>query len=108
MAESASVLEAPPPRFSLDEVAAIAAELFGLRGVAADLGSERDQTFLIDDGGEGGVLKVSNLGEDAAVLDLETEALLHVSRVDPRLPIARPRRAAAGGDGPAAYRPTGV
>jgi 4-aminobutyrate aminotransferase-like enzyme/Ser/Thr protein kinase RdoA (MazF antagonist) len=96
-----SVLEAPPPRFTAEEIASIAAELFGLRGVASDLGSERDQTFLIDDGAEGGVLKISNLGEDPAVLDLESEAILHVSRVDPELPVARPRPT-SGGD----YRPT--
>ncbi|TML51932.1 MAG: hypothetical protein E6G21_06245, partial [Actinobacteria bacterium] len=83
-----SVLEAPPPRFSADEVATIAAALFGLEGRATDLGSERDQTFLIDDGGAGGVLKISNLGEEAAVLELETEAILHVARVDPELPVA--------------------
>ena len=40
-----SVLEAPPPRFTAEEIAAIAGELFGLRGQARDLGSERDQTF---------------------------------------------------------------
>src|SRR5438477_4662492 len=97
-----SVLEPPPPRFTADEIAAIAAELFGLRGVASDLGSERDQTFLIDECAAGGVLKISNLGEDPAVLDLETEAILHVSRVDPELPVARPRPTTAGGD----YRPT--
>jgi 4-aminobutyrate aminotransferase-like enzyme/Ser/Thr protein kinase RdoA (MazF antagonist) len=96
-----SVLEAPPPRFTAEEIAAIAAELFGLRGVARDLGSERDQTFLIDDGAEGGVLKISNLGEDPAVLDLETEAILRISRVDPELPVAL-SRPTSGGD----YRPT--
>src|SRR5438477_260714 len=88
-----SVLEAPPPRFSADEVATIAAALFGLEGRATDLGSERDQTFLIDDGGAGGVLKISNLGEEPAVLELETEAILHVARVDPELPVAHPRLA---------------
>jgi 4-aminobutyrate aminotransferase-like enzyme/Ser/Thr protein kinase RdoA (MazF antagonist) len=86
-----SVLEAPPPRFTPEEIAAIAAELFGLRGLASDLGSERDQTFLIDDGAAGGVLKISNLGEDAAVLDLEAQAIEHISRVDPDLPVARLR-----------------
>jgi 4-aminobutyrate aminotransferase-like enzyme/Ser/Thr protein kinase RdoA (MazF antagonist) len=91
-----SVLEAPPPQFSADEVAAIAAELFGLHGSATDLGSERDQTFLIDDDAEGGVLKISNLGEDPAVLDLENEAILHVARVDPELPVARPRLSPTG------------
>ncbi|MDQ3859281.1 MAG: aminotransferase class III-fold pyridoxal phosphate-dependent enzyme [Actinomycetota bacterium] len=103
-----SVLEAPPPRFAPDEIAAIAAELFGVEGMAVDLGSERDQTFLIDDGhGGGGVLKISNLGEDPAVLDFETETILHVCRVDPELPVARPRlaRHGRGGGGPVACRP---
>ena len=86
-----SVLEAPPPRFLAAEVAAIAAETFGVDGVAVELGSERDQTFLIDDGaGGGGVVKISNLGENPSVLDLETQAILHVSRVDRDLPVARP------------------
>ncbi len=100
--QSFSVLAASPPRFSAEEAAAIAAKLFDLRGDAVDLGSERDQTFLIEDGGAGGVLKISNLGEDPPVLDLETNALLHIGRVDPELPIARLRGAATvdGPDGP--------
>jgi 4-aminobutyrate aminotransferase-like enzyme/Ser/Thr protein kinase RdoA (MazF antagonist) len=99
--ETDNVLEAPPPRFTADEVATIAAALFGLEGTATDLGSERDQTFLIDDGAEGGVLKISNLAEDPAVLDLECEALLHIGRVDPELPVARQRLSLAD-----EYRPT--
>jgi 4-aminobutyrate aminotransferase-like enzyme len=82
-----SVLEASPPGFSAEEVAAIAAELFGLDGAPVDLGSERDQTFLVGDG----VIKISNTGEDPAILDLEARALEHVERVDPELPIARLR-----------------
>src|SRR2546423_8110520 len=95
-----SVLEAPPPRFPPDEVATIAAALFGLEGRATDLGSERDQTFLIDDDRAGGVLKISNLGEEPAVLELETEAIQHVARVDPELPIAHPRLAPGDEAGP--------
>ena len=99
-----SVLEAPPPRFASDQVSAIASKLFGLGGRAINLGSERDQTFLIDDDGRGAVLKISNSGEDPSALDLELEAILHIARVDPALPVARPR--AVAGTGPAAYRPT--
>jgi 4-aminobutyrate aminotransferase-like enzyme/Ser/Thr protein kinase RdoA (MazF antagonist) len=87
---SLSVLETSPPRFSAEEVAAIAAELFGLEGEVRDLGSERDQTFLVGDG----VLKISNTGEDSAVLDLEAKALAHIERVDSELPIARQRGSA--------------
>src|SRR5262245_1840327 len=83
--QSLSVLEASPPRFTPEEVAAIAAELFGVEGEARDLGSERDQTFLVGDG----ILKISNTGEDPAILDLEAKALEHIGRVDPELPVAR-------------------
>jgi 4-aminobutyrate aminotransferase-like enzyme/Ser/Thr protein kinase RdoA (MazF antagonist) len=100
--ESLSVLAASPPRFSAEEAATIAAKLFDLRGDAVDLGSERDQTFLIEDGDAGGVLKISNSGEDPPVLDLEENALLHIARVDPELPIARLRGTATvdGLEGP--------
>jgi 4-aminobutyrate aminotransferase-like enzyme/Ser/Thr protein kinase RdoA (MazF antagonist) len=105
---SVNVLEEAPPRFDAAEVAGIAERLFGLSGAAADLGSERDQTFLIDDGEAGAVVKISNLGESPAVLDLETEALLHIGVADSGLPIARPRPAhrADPSQGAAAYRPT--
>jgi 4-aminobutyrate aminotransferase-like enzyme/Ser/Thr protein kinase RdoA (MazF antagonist) len=88
--EFLNVLETSPPRFSPEEVVAIAAELFDLRGEARDLGSERDQTFLVGDG----VLKISNTGEDSAVLDQEAKALAHIERVDTELPIARQRGSA--------------
>jgi 4-aminobutyrate aminotransferase-like enzyme/Ser/Thr protein kinase RdoA (MazF antagonist) len=100
-----SVLEAKPPRFSDDDVARIAAELFGLEGTATNLGSERDQTFLVEGPTEAGVIKLSNLGEDPATLDLEAEAILHISRVDPALPVARPR-VVSSSPGVAAYRTT--
>ncbi len=94
-----SVLESTPPRFTAQEAAQVAAELFGVHGTASELGSERDQAFLLDDGGAGGVLKISNSGEDEAVLDLEEAAIAHVTAVDPHLPVARPlaRRAALDG-----------
>jgi 4-aminobutyrate aminotransferase-like enzyme/Ser/Thr protein kinase RdoA (MazF antagonist) len=101
--ESFSVLAANPPRFSAEEAAEIAANLFDLRGDAVALGSERDQMFLIEDGDAGGgVLKISNLGEEPPVIELEEDALLHIARVDPELPIARQRGRATvdGADGP--------
>jgi 4-aminobutyrate aminotransferase-like enzyme/Ser/Thr protein kinase RdoA (MazF antagonist) len=100
-----SVLEATPPSFSADDVARIAAELFGLDGTATDLGSERDQTFLVEGTADSGVIKISNLGEQAAVLDFEAEAILHIARVDPELPVARPRSVSRA-EGAAAYRTT--
>jgi 4-aminobutyrate aminotransferase-like enzyme/Ser/Thr protein kinase RdoA (MazF antagonist) len=95
-----SVLETQPPRLSSEEVVRIAGE-FGVKGTAIDLGSERDATFLIDGGDGGAVLKISNLGEDPAVLDLEHAAIEHALGVDSNLPIARPsgRGTFSGPDG---------
>jgi 4-aminobutyrate aminotransferase-like enzyme/Ser/Thr protein kinase RdoA (MazF antagonist) len=98
-----SVLEATPPSFSAEDVARIAAELFGLEGSAVDLGSERDQTFLV---GDSRVMKISNLGENAETLDLEADAILHIARVDPELPVARPLVVEPGVAGPPSYRTT--
>src|ERR671935_2040 len=100
-----SVLEATPPSFSADDVARIAAELFGLDGAVRDLGSERDQTFLAEGSSGSGVIKISNLGEQAATLDLEAEAILHIARVDPELPVARPQ-VVSDAEGASAYRTT--
>jgi len=100
-----SVLEATPPSFSAAEVARIAAELFGIEGTAIDLGSERDQTFLVEGPSGQGIVKISNLGERPATLDFEAEAILHIARVDPELPVALPRVVSAG-EGAAAYRTT--
>ncbi|HEX4325027.1 MAG TPA: phosphotransferase, partial [Gaiellaceae bacterium] len=94
-----SVLESTPPRFTPEEAARIAAELFGVHGTASELGSERDQAFLLDDAGAGGVLKISNPGEDEAVLELEEAAIAHVAAVDPDLPLARQLAPRASFDG---------
>jgi 4-aminobutyrate aminotransferase-like enzyme/Ser/Thr protein kinase RdoA (MazF antagonist) len=87
MASDLGVLEATPPAFTAADASAIAQQLFGISGPASDLGSERDQTFLID-GAPGGVLKISNLGEQPATLDVELAALLHIHTADPELPVA--------------------
>ena len=94
-----SVLESTPPRFTAAEATRIAAEVFGVHGSASELGSERDQAFLLEDGGSGGILKISNSGEDEAVLELEEAAIAHVAVVDPELPVARPLAPRATFDG---------
>lgn len=95
-----TVLETSPPRFPAHDVARIALDLFGIDGTAVDLGSERDQTFLIEDGGGGAIVKISNVGEDPAFLDFEAAAIMHVAQVDPELPVARPVGARAVVEGP--------
>ena len=105
------VLHTQPPRFSEEEAARIALELFGVEGVARSLGSERDQTFLIEGSTPeaSGVMKLSNPAERADRLDMEALAALHAHAGDTGLPIALPRAvrgADPSEDGPAAYRAT--
>ncbi len=96
-----AVLVATPPRFGPADALTIAEQTFGLHAATArDLGSERDQSFLLLDADERptAVLKVSNVAEDPATLDMEARAVLHAARVDPTLPLAIPWRAPKAGD----------
>ncbi len=71
------------PNFNVTSAEAIADELFGIRGCAQSLPSERDQNFLLtDSAGEKFVLKIANGLESRAFLEAENAVLKHVgSRV---------------------------
>ena len=70
------MLTADPPRFDDGDVPALARRTFGFEGeVERRFESERDQNFLLRAaGGEGRILKISNAGERADVLDMEVGA----------------------------------
>jgi Ser/Thr protein kinase RdoA (MazF antagonist) len=83
-----SVLEAKAPAFSIEEAEKVAERFFGVSGSARALGSERDQNFhLRSEDGREYVLKIANPAEDPAVLDFQTQALLHIARVNPEVPV---------------------
>jgi 4-aminobutyrate aminotransferase-like enzyme/Ser/Thr protein kinase RdoA (MazF antagonist) len=88
------VLQAPPPQFDPAEAAMIAAEIFGVRGTASPLPSERDQNFRLVGPDGGWVLKLSNGGEREGVIEMEIGVVRHIAAVDPSLPVAvsRPTR----------------
>lgn len=86
--QSMSVLEAKAPAFSVAEAEEIAKRNFGVSGSARSLVSERDQNFqLRSDDGREFVLKIANPAEDPEVLDFQTQALLHIARVNPKFPV---------------------
>jgi Ser/Thr protein kinase RdoA (MazF antagonist) len=89
--EQGDVLQAPPPRFTPAEAAAIAADLFGVHGTASPLVSERDQNFRLTGPDGGWVLKISNPGEQPGVVEMEVGVVRHAAAVDPGLPLAVPR-----------------
>jgi 4-aminobutyrate aminotransferase-like enzyme/Ser/Thr protein kinase RdoA (MazF antagonist) len=87
------VLAAARPAFDAATVVDIARRTFDVDAAGArDLGSERDQAFLLLDKSAApvAVLKVSNAAEDPTTLDMEALAVLHAQRVDPSLPLAIP------------------
>jgi len=82
------LLKTPAPNFSLEDVRALANQLFGLTGSLKQLGSERDQNFhIVTESGNQYVIKIANSAEDTSIIDMQLKALEHISKVDPGLPI---------------------
>lgn len=69
-------------------------ELFGLKGEMSVLSSERDRNFLVRTARETFVLKFTNPSEDPAIINFQTEALLHLKATAPSLPVPRLIRSA--------------
>jgi hydroxylysine kinase len=84
------VLDAPPPPASAEDAVTLAHDHFGLEAEAKMLTGERDRNFHLraKDGAEY-VLKVVHPGEDPAVTDFQNQALLHLAKADPSLPVPR-------------------
>jgi 4-aminobutyrate aminotransferase-like enzyme/Ser/Thr protein kinase RdoA (MazF antagonist) len=90
-----AVLQTQPPAFTPEQACEIGRATFGIEATRAkNLGSERDQAFMLTgpSGSDVAVLKVSNPAEDPAMLDMEAMAALHAAGCDPGLTIAMPRR----------------
>jgi Ser/Thr protein kinase RdoA (MazF antagonist) len=69
------------PRFTVDRARFLAAELYNLHATAESLPSERDQNFLLTDvSGQRFVLKVANSLEDQALLQAQSDAMMHAGR----------------------------
>lgn len=89
-ADTPDRMTAEQPRLSLAEAAVLARTHFGLEGGLDPLASERDQNFrLTTADGARFVVKIANAAEPAEVTNFQTEALRHVARRDPGLPVPR-------------------
>jgi 4-aminobutyrate aminotransferase-like enzyme/Ser/Thr protein kinase RdoA (MazF antagonist) len=83
-------LRSPPPLFDVLEAAGIARRVFCMEGSLTALPSERDLNFrLVDERGRSFLLKIQNPADDIAVVEMQTEAILHVERQAPDLPVMR-------------------
>jgi 4-aminobutyrate aminotransferase-like enzyme/Ser/Thr protein kinase RdoA (MazF antagonist) len=104
-----AVLMAHRVRIAPADACDVAMSTYGVSASGArDLGSERDQTFLLQDdaGSPVAVMKISNPAEDPDTLDMEALGARHAARVDPSLRIALPRQVpgTAADAGPQAFR----
>jgi Ser/Thr protein kinase RdoA (MazF antagonist) len=78
------------PRFSPEEAAQIAQQVFGLSALVSVLPSERDQNFLLKVvGGDRFVLKIAKSDEDRAILEFQNAALDCVAGRAPTLAVPR-------------------
>ena len=83
-------LDRNPPAHPVDEVRRVAARCYGLEGDFRLLQSERDQNFLVatkDDARF--IFKVANADESDDVIEFQLEALQHIARTAPSLPVPR-------------------
>jgi Ser/Thr protein kinase RdoA (MazF antagonist) len=69
------------PRFTVNRALSLAADLYNLQATAESLPSERDQNFLLTDvSGERFVLKIANSLEDQALLQAQSDAMMHAAQ----------------------------
>ncbi|MFN2188504.1 MAG: aminotransferase class III-fold pyridoxal phosphate-dependent enzyme [Candidatus Promineifilaceae bacterium] len=82
------LLAAESPRFAMDQVKVAVRDLYGLSGELFPMASERDQNFLFrTKAGDQFIIKIANIAEDPAVIDMQLKALGHIAAVDPALPV---------------------
>ena len=83
-------LRANAPRLSINQIAAFAAEHYGLTGDVTTLYSERDQNLrLREASGAAWVLKVASAEEDPGIIACQLATMQHIERVDQTLPVPR-------------------
>ncbi len=86
--EPGDVLASPAPPITQPEAERIAVEFFGVHGSAQNLASERDTNYHVRTAdGRGYALKFANPAEPPENTNFQTEALLHLERTDPGLPV---------------------
>ena len=97
-----------PPDVPLEKVADVLAEQYGIEGDLTQFESERDQNVRVDAAERSYLFKVCNADEDPAVIDLQIQALRHLERVDPAVPVPRALPTATGAATGSVLSPDGM
>jgi Ser/Thr protein kinase RdoA (MazF antagonist) len=82
-----NLLSLPPPRLGVDALARLTLKHWGLTGTLAPLTSERDQNHRLDTGDSSFTLKLANPAEAPGLTEFQTDALIHLAKAAPDLPI---------------------
>ncbi|ADU35288.1 phosphotransferase [Variovorax paradoxus] len=78
----------PAPAIDVETAQRLVHDHYGISGVVQRLTGERDQNFRIRSGqGHDYLLKISHPAEDRSMTEFQTQALLHIMRTDPTLPV---------------------
>ena len=79
-----------PPALPQEAILSVLEHQYGLTGTLEPLAGERDQNHrLTTPDGKRFVSKISSLHEDAAVIDFQIRALLHLEQMDPGLAVPK-------------------
>ncbi len=89
--EEAQVLSTASPVLEEAWVRHLALSRYGIDGEMIALSGERDRNYRIRRNTDGAyfMLKISHPSETALIADFQTQALLHLARTDPLLPVQR-------------------
>ena len=94
---TAEDLRFAPPTLTVETLSLFLFERFNISGKLKPLDGERDQNFRVTtNDGERYILKVASPLEDAALVDFQVQALLHIEQDDPGVPVPRLLRSLAG------------
>jgi len=86
-----------PPALPHDLLAAFLRDYWNLEGEFKALSGERDQNLRVRTAdGTQYVLKIASTFEDPALVDLQVQALLHLEKTDPGIPVPRMLRSIRG------------
>ena len=86
------------PQIGIDLIKSRVLDVYGLAGEWKQLSGEREQNYRLRTGsGDRFVVKIASPHDDAQGLLFEAEALAHIKRVDPALPVPQVVRTSAGG-----------
>ena len=93
------VLAPQVPRFTADQAAGLAFDLYGIEASARELVSDRDQNFhLRPRSGDEYVLKLANASEKREVLEAQNAAMHHLASTDPTIGCPRVHQTSSGAD----------